>query len=57
MNVYSHKRDDFGLKIKIGMGNLYLTENQFDRNEMLCSADNHSYMCHICANEFLDLEF
>ena len=24
---------------------------------MCCAADNHNYICHICAKEFLDLNF
>ena len=24
---------------------------------MWCAADNHNYMCHICAKEFLDSNF
>ena len=24
---------------------------------MWCAADNHNYMCHICAKGFLDLNF
>ena len=24
---------------------------------MCCAADNHNYMCHICAREFLDSNF
>ena len=24
---------------------------------MCCVADNHNYMCHTCAKEFLDLNF
>ena len=31
---------------------MYLTENQFSRNEMWWTADNHNYMCHICAQGF-----
>ena len=46
-----------GKKCKIGKGNLYLSENRISRNEMLCAADNHNNMCHICAKEFLDLNF
>ena len=34
-----------------------LTENQLSRNEMLCAADNHNNMCHICAKGFLDSKF
>ena len=46
---------DFGKKSKIGKGNLYLTENQLSWNEMWCASDNHNYMCHTCAKEFLNL--
>ena len=38
-------------------GQLYLTENLPSRNEMLCAADNHNNMCHICAKGFLDSNF
>ena len=49
---------DFAVtKHKIGKGNLYLTENWLSRNEMCCAADNYNNMCHICAKEFLDLNF
>ena len=33
---------------------MYLTENRLCRNETQCSADDHNYMCHICAKGFLD---
>ena len=42
---------------KIGKGNLYLTENQFSRNEMWCASDNNNNMCYICAKELLDSNF
>ena len=42
---------------KIGKGNLYLTENRLSWNEMWHAADNHNYMCHTCAKEFLDSNF
>ena len=42
---------------KIRKGNLHLTENRFERNEIWFLEDNHSYMCHICAKEFLDSNF
>ena len=38
-------------------GNLYLTENRLSWNEMCCASDNHNYMCHTCAKEFLNLSF
>ena len=44
----------YGKKHKIGKGNLYLTENLLSKNKMWCVADNHNYMCHICAKGFLD---
>ena len=44
-------------KHKIRKGNLYLTENQLQRNEIWFAQDNHSYMHHICAKGFLDLNF
>ena len=44
-------------KRKIGKGNLYLTENRLERNEIWFAGDNHSYMCHICAKGFLDSDF
>ena len=37
--------------------NLYLTEKRLSRNEMWCAADNHNYMCYICAKGFLDSNF
>ena len=42
---------------KIWKGNLYLTENQFSRNEMWCAVVNHNHMYHICAKGFLDSYF
>ena len=39
------------------MGNLFLTENRLERNEIWFAEDKHSYMCHICAKEFLDSNF
>ena len=33
---------------------MYLTENRLSWNGMCCAADNHNYMCHSCAKEFLD---
>ena len=49
---------DFTVKnAKIGKGNLYLTENQFSRNEM-CAVVNHNHnMCQVSAKGFLDLNF
>ena len=47
----------YGKKCKIGKGNLYLTENRFSWNEMCCASDNHNYMSHICAKEFLNSSF
>ena len=41
--------------MQIGKGNLYLTENQFSRNEMWCV--NHNHMHHIYAKGFLDSNF
>ena len=39
---------DFTVKKReIGKGNLYFTENLFDRNEIWCAEDNHGYVCHI----------
>ena len=32
------------------------TENRLSRHEM-CAADNHNYMCHMCAKGFLDSNF
>ena len=36
---------------------MYLTENRLSRNEMRCAADNHNFMCHICAKGFLNSNF
>ena len=36
---------------------MYLTENRLSRNEIWCAADNYNYMCQICAQGFLDLNF
>ena len=34
-------------------GNLYSIENRLSRNHIMwCAADNHNYMCHICAKDF-----
>ena len=46
----------YGIKRKIGKGNLYLTENRLSWNEMCCSSDNHSYMYHTCAKEIFKFE-
>ena len=35
---------------KIGKGNLFLTENRLNRDEMWYVADKHIYMCHIIYN-------
>ena len=41
--------------INAKLGRLRLKpENQLSWNEMCCSADNHNYMRHACAKEFLD---
>ena len=34
-------------------GNKYLSENWFSKNKILSAADNHNYMCHMCAKGFL----
>ena len=47
----------FDKKRKIGKGNLCLTENRLSWNEMCCATDNHNYMFHTCAKEFLDSNF
>ena len=47
----------YGKKRKIGNGNLYLTENRLSWIKMCCASDNHNYMCHTCAKEFLNLSF
>ena len=44
-------------KRKIWKENLYLTEDWLGRNEIWYAEDNHSYMCHIWAEGFLDLNF
>ena len=38
-------------------GNPYCTEKWLSRNEMWCAADDHNYVCDICAKEFFDSEF
>ena len=39
----SKGRRFYGKKRKLGKGNLYLTENQLSKNEILwCAVDNHS---------------
>ena len=53
----SNARWFYGKKLKIGKGKLYLTENRLSWNEMCCAADNHNYICHTCAKEFLDSNF
>ena len=45
----SNARWFYGKKRKIGKRNLYLTGNRLSRKQMWCAADNHNYMCHICA--------
>ena len=49
----------YGKKCKIGKGKFYryLTENWLSRNEIWFPADNHNYMCYICAKGFLDSNF
>ena len=37
--------------MQIGMGNLYLTKNQFGGNKICNAEDNHSYMSNICTKE------
>ena len=51
------KSFDSKKKCKIGKENLYLTENRLGRNEIWCAEYYHSYVCHICAKGFLDLNF
>ena len=51
----SNARWFYGKTRKIGKGNLYLIEPRL--NEIWCAADNHKYMCHICAKGFLDSKF
>ena len=53
----SNARWFHGKKHKIGKGNPYLTENWLSKNDVWCTADNHNYMCHICAKGFLNLNF
>ena len=53
----SNTRWFYAKKCKIGKENLYLTENWLSRNEIRCAADNHNYMCHICAKGFSNLNF
>ena len=43
-------------KRQIGKGNLYLTENQFSRNEIWCVLVNHNHIRHICTKGFLALK-
>ena len=38
-------------------GNLYLTKNQFGRNEICRAEDNPNYMSKMCEKEFLDSNF
>ena len=43
---------DFKVKRrKIGKRNLYLIENRLRGNKMVCAAENHNYMCHVCAKD------
>ena len=44
-------------KLGRGKGNLHLTENRSERNEIWFAEDNHSYMCHIREKRFLDSNF
>ena len=53
----SNGRWFYGKKRKIGKWNLHLTENLQSRNEMWCAADNHNYVCHICAKGIIDSNF
>ena len=46
----------YSKKRKIGKGNLYLTENQLSWNEMCSASDNHNYISHTCAKEFLNFK-
>ena len=32
-------------------------KNWLSRNQMWCAADNHNYMCHVCAKELLNSNF
>ena len=54
---FSSARWFYGKKRKIVKGNLYLTENWLHRNKIWHAADNHSYMCHVCAKGSLDSNF
>ena len=36
---------------------MYLTENPLSGNKMWCVANNHNYMCHVCAKGFSDSNF
>ena len=36
---------------------MYSNENRLSRKGMWCAADNHNFMNHICAKEFLDSNF
>ena len=47
----------FALLKSIENGNMHFTKNWLDRNEVWSAEDNHSYLCHICANGILDLNF
>ena len=47
----------FTVQQKIGKEKPYLTENWLSGNEMWCLADNHNYMCHVCAEGFLDSNY
>ena len=46
-------------KVKIGKRNLHLTENRLSKNETWCTTTYHcdNYMCHVCAEGFLDSNF
>ena len=35
-------------ELKIGKGNLYLTENRFSGNVMWCVSDNQNNLLHMC---------
>ena len=49
---------DFALKKrKIGKRNMYLTKNQFGRNEICCAKDSHNYMSNMYEEEFSDSNF
>ena len=47
----------YGKKRKIGKGNLYVTENRLSWNKMYCASDNHNFVYHTCAKEFLNSSF